>query len=88
MLHLHPTCLVPSYSTVTNPLICTVSSLAVEETRYPHEYCSHLIYTHVELDFDNYEFVAPMSCKSLFMSAKHRAVTGDAIQTMKTAPYS
>ncbi|KAK8788635.1 hypothetical protein V5799_021595 [Amblyomma americanum] len=49
---------------VSQPLLCTVSSLAVEELRYPHEYCTHIVYTHAEFDFAQKSFVAPMASLS------------------------
>ncbi|KAL1455758.1 hypothetical protein MTO96_043643 [Rhipicephalus appendiculatus] len=59
---------------VSHPLLCTVSSLAVEELRYPHEYCTHVIYTHAEFDFAKKSFVAPMASLSFtsFLNSKSK----------------
>ncbi|XP_077536175.1 uncharacterized protein LOC144148525 [Haemaphysalis longicornis] len=55
-------------------LLCTVSSLAVEEVRYPHNYCTHIIYTHAEFDFNKKAFVAPMASLSFssFLASKSK----------------
>ncbi|KAH6926348.1 hypothetical protein HPB50_017528 [Hyalomma asiaticum] len=60
--------------TVSHPLLCTVSSLAVEELRYPHQYCTHIIYTHAEFDFAKKSFVAPMASLSFtsFLTSKSK----------------
>ncbi|KAH8027091.1 hypothetical protein HPB51_002036 [Rhipicephalus microplus] len=59
---------------MSHPLLCTVSSLAVEELRYPHEYCTHVIYTHAEFDFAKKSFVAPMASLSFssFLNSKSK----------------
>lgn len=59
---------------MSHPLLCTVSSLAVEELRYPHQYCTHVIYTHAEFDFAKKSFVAPMASLSFtsFLNSKSK----------------
>ncbi|XP_075555957.1 uncharacterized protein LOC142588268 [Dermacentor variabilis] len=59
---------------MSHPLLCTVSSLAVEELRYPHQYCTHIIYTHAEFDFAKKSFVAPMASLSFtsFLTSKSK----------------
>ncbi|KAH9376220.1 hypothetical protein HPB48_013065 [Haemaphysalis longicornis] len=59
---------------VPHYLLCTVSSLAVEEVRYPHNYCTHIIYTHAEFDFNKKAFVAPMASLSFssFLASKSK----------------
>ncbi|CAN8031422.1 unnamed protein product, partial [Ixodes persulcatus] len=66
------------YPEVSHPLLCTVSSLAVEELRYPHQYCSHIIYTHAEYNFAKKSFVAPMSSLSFstFLRSLHKRSNG------------
>lgn len=55
-------------------LLCTVSSLAVEEVRYPHDYCTHIIYTHADFDFNKKAFIAPMASLSFssFLRSKSK----------------
>ncbi|XP_064483706.1 uncharacterized protein LOC135396592 isoform X2 [Ornithodoros turicata] len=68
------------YKPVSQPLLCTVSSLAVEELRYPLEYCSHLVYTHAHYDLDKHVFTAPMASLSFntFLKSNQKAETREA----------
>ncbi|XP_054927597.1 uncharacterized protein [Dermacentor andersoni] len=69
-----PTVGVQRLPEMSHPLLCTVSSLAVEELRYPHQYCTHIIYTHAEFDFAKKSFVAPMASLSFtsFLKSKSK----------------